>query len=141
MFDRSSISIVLRKSKTLAYLFLALGAILTSFVVMASLSFLLQLLLIVLVVGVLGRAIRLHGLKMGPTAVVELHKLNEVDWRIHLASGEERLATLAVDSIFTASLLILNFNSYGKKNKITVMIARDSLAPDQFRRLKVLLAL
>ncbi len=84
------------------------------------------------------RVIRTHGLRVGRRAIVNLQWRQGETWLLLLAGGDACEARLQADSYLHRHLLILNFRGLQDWRQLSCLLTADSLAIDDFRRLRVL---
>lgn len=76
----------------------------------------------------------------GQNSVKALRKLEDGKWLLTFSEeGSQKVAELANDSVVTGLIAILRFKLPDKKWPISCIIFMDSLPPDQFRQLRILI--
>lgn len=73
----------------------------------------------------------------GRKAVIQLSQRHAHFWQLETAEGERFLARLAGESICTPWLVVLNFRQPKQWFATSVVIPRDAMDADSFRRLRV----
>lgn len=72
-------------------------------------------------------------------AIIQLQTLSDGNWELTNRSGETIAARLLGDSLVTAYLVVLNFQSLSQKQRLSIVIFPDRLNPTDFRRLQMVL--
>lgn len=72
-----------------------------------------------------------------PWSVEALRLLPDGGWRLYFVNGQERDACLLATSIYNPWFVLMHLRS--KNHHHEVLICRDSLAPEAFRQLRVVL--
>lgn len=79
---------------------------------------------------------RRYALLSSTNAIVKLWPLEGEHWQLETRYGQILSTKLRGDSICSAQVVMLNFDSLGKRRSITVLLLRDSLEENSFRRLR-----
>jgi len=129
----------LKPSPSLGVLFLSihLGAIFG--VVFANIWVGVKLGLIFFVLMNLVAVIRVYVLYGGRSSVIEFGSIGAREWGLKLFSGKDIVSGIKHPVFLSNYLIIINFISNGRGFSRVVLIAKDSLSEDSFRKLKVLL--
>jgi toxin CptA len=127
----------LRSSRQLALVlgFAHLGALLV--LAMLPLALWLQTGGAVLLLLSAAHAIRRHALRHGRQAAVALHFTDREQVRVRMQDGSWHAGHVLGSSTVGASLTLLNIALDGRRLPVHVILAADSLAADDFRRLRV----
>ena len=82
-------------------------------------------------------AIRRHAFRRGHNAVVALHCIDREQLRIRMHDGIWHSGRVLGSSTVGTSLTLLNIALHGRRLPVHVILPVDSLAADDFRRLRV----
>jgi len=84
------------------------------------------------------RNLEQHGLLESKPRIQEIIHTSEGDWKLAWSNGTEIYAGLQADSYLHPFITILNFTADNRK-KYPVVLLPDSVDPESFRRVRVLL--
>jgi len=83
--------------------------------------------------------LRRHALRLEKAAIIRIHRISEDCWHLYDRADRCWQAELSNKSLRSLPLILLNFKIPGRRFMLPVLIVRDTLAHDDFRRLSVLL--
>jgi len=133
----SIIQIDLRASKSLTVLLLSIHMGAITVLCWVPIPIWIKLIAITFCLWDLTRLLRLHIFRNTALAIIKFTINSEQQWWLIDYQGQSHLASLQGNSFMTAYLIILNFKINGSRVKKSVVIARDSVDRDSFRRLSV----
>ncbi len=87
----------------------------------------------------LWRALQQHVVRKSDKAIVKLWRGQDGKWQLQRYDGSVESGELGDGSIRSNTFVLLNFKMQNKRFKLPVLIWRDALDADSFRRLRVLL--
>lgn len=92
--------------------------------------------LALVVVGGVWRNIRVHALRRGAGAVVQLTWDSANHWFVSRRDGVAQQVTLLGDSLVLPWLVVLNFKTQTRR-RFSVVLLADCVPPERFRQLRV----
>jgi hypothetical protein len=101
-----------------------------------SVPLLLAAIITVLCLFSLWQTLAIHVLRNSKKAITQLRKENDGQWELKTRSGKVFSARLRGDSICTTHCVLLNFRIAGKHLPLSVVIWRDAVDNESFRRLR-----
>jgi hypothetical protein len=85
----------------------------------------------------LGITLCRHTLRITNKAIVQLWEEPANNWKLKDRSGRIYLGTLSGDVLRTTQCVLLRFNVFHSRFKLPIIIWRDALDDDSFRRLRI----
>ena len=136
-YSLKALYVDLRSSRTLAVLLGASGLGACALLIFLPMSPWLAGLIIVVVVLAVAHALALHALLMLPAAVMNIEITAQGEMYCTLRSGARVVVTVLGNSTVMPWLTVLNLRQAERRLARHVVLLPDSMAADEFRRLRV----